>query len=82
MSEQQQGVTITINKFYSLPAMAIVCFILSTIMAHTTGDCYDSNKPDACFTILNVWRFVAIILSLGGTLGFTIATFVVLFKER
>ncbi len=81
MSEPQQGITITIDKFYLLPAMAIGCFILSIIMAHTTGDCYDSNKPDACFTILNTWRFIATILSLIGTFAFTIATFMVLFDS-
>jgi len=83
MSEQQ-GVTITIDKFYTLPAMAIGCFILSIIMAHTTGNCDYTNArgADACFTILNVWRFVATILSLGGTVGFTIATFVTLFNTR
>jgi len=83
MSEEKQGVTITVNKFYTLPTMAIGCFILSIIMAHTTGNCDYTNQrgADACFTILNTWRFIATILSLGGTLAFTIATFVVLFKK-
>ncbi len=79
MSEPQQGITITIDKFYLLPAMAIGCFILSIIMAHTTGNCDPSGKADACFTILNVWRLITTSLSLVGTVIFTIATFVILF---
>ena len=79
MSEPQQGITITIDKFYLLPAMAIGCFILSIIIAHTTGNCDPSNKTDPCFTILNVWRFITTVLSLVGTLAFTIATFAILF---
>ncbi len=81
MSEPQQGITITIDKFYLLPAMAIGCFILSIIMAHTTGNCDLSGKADACFTILNVWRFITTGLSLIGTFVFTIVTFVVLFDR-
>ncbi len=80
MTEPQQGITITIGKFYSLPAMAIGCFILSIIMAHTTGNC-DAHGPDACITILNTWRLIATLLSLAGTLVFTIATFVILFDQ-
>jgi len=84
MSEPQQGITITIDKFYLLPAMAIGCFILSIIMAHTTGNCDFSNNargPDACFTILNTWRLIATMLSLIGTFAFTLATFMVLFDR-